>query len=65
MKFMMFPFSIRAETIEMGGGIDITPMNGKIFSWWSHFHPTTSLTRSSGSHVSDHQTLFKKGSYLG
>jgi hypothetical protein len=31
MKSMMFPLSIRAETIEMGEGIDVTPMNGKMF----------------------------------
>ena len=32
MKSMMFPFSIRGETIEMGGGIDVTPINGSMFS---------------------------------
>ena len=31
MKSMIFPFSIRAETIEMGGGVDVTPINGRIF----------------------------------
>lgn len=65
MKSMIFPFSIRAETIEMGGGVDVTPINGRIFLCWSHFHPTTSLTRSSRSRVSDRLTIFRKGTYLG
>ena len=42
----MFPFPILSETIEKNGSVDVTPINGRMFSCWSHFHPTTSLTRS-------------------
>ena len=49
MKSTMFPFSILSETIEKSGGVSVTPINGRIFSCWSHFHPMTSLTRSLGS----------------
>jgi hypothetical protein len=53
-KFVIFPFSIRSETIEKSGGVSVTPTNGRMFSCWSHFQPTTSLTRSLESSVSDH-----------
>ena len=42
---MMFPFSIQAETIENGGGMDVTPTNGSMFSCRSHFQPTTSFAK--------------------
>jgi len=32
MKSMIFPFSIRAETIEISGGVNMTPTNGRMFS---------------------------------
>jgi hypothetical protein len=55
---VMFPFSIRSETMEKSGGVIVTPMNGRTFSCRSHFHPTTSLTRSLGSGVSDSSNSF-------
>ena len=45
MKLIIFPFSIQAETIENGGGIEVTPTNGRMFSCRSHFHPTTSFAK--------------------
>ena len=42
---MIFPFSIQAETIENGGGMDATPTNGSMFSCQSHFQPTTSFAK--------------------
>ena len=45
MKLMIFPFSIQAEIIENGGGIEVTPTNGRMFSCRSHFHPTTSFAK--------------------
>ena len=32
MKSMMFPFSIRSETIEMDENLVVTPKNGRMFS---------------------------------
>lgn len=32
MKVIIFPFSIQADTIEKGGGVVVTPTNGRIFS---------------------------------
>ena len=46
MKSIMFPYSISAETIEIRGGVNMTPTNGSIFSCSSHLQPTTSLMRS-------------------
>lgn len=54
MKSIIFPFSISSETIEKGGGVNIIPMNGRMFSCRSHFHPTTSLARSLGYSVKTH-----------
>lgn len=54
MNSMIFPLSISSETIETGGGANVTPTNGRMFSCRSHFHPTTSFARSSGSSVNNH-----------
>ena len=58
-KFMMFPFSICSETIEMSGGVNITPTKGRIFSCRSHFHPTTSFTRGLGSGLNGHSAVLE------
>jgi len=52
-KSMIFPCVIFSEAIEMGEGANMTPRNGRMFSCRSHFHSTTSLTRSYGYSVSN------------
>jgi len=54
MNSMIFPLSISSETIETGGGVKMTPTNGKMLSCRSHFHPTTSLARSFGSSLNNY-----------
>ena len=42
-NFVIFPFSIHGEMMRCG--FEVTPTKGRILSWWSHFHPTTSFAR--------------------
>jgi len=43
-NFMIFPFSIHGENIQ-NDGTEVTPSNGRTFTWQCHFHSTTSLAR--------------------
>jgi hypothetical protein len=45
MKLTISPFSIQAETIEKGGGLEVIPTNGRMLSCRSHFHATTSFAK--------------------